>query len=64
MTDSYEQAHAYHETVLPAMEELREPCDFLEQHLDERDWPLPSYFDMMFRLEDKEAAPAGAAVLL
>ncbi len=50
MTDRYEQAHAYHETVLPAMEELREPCDFLEEHLDERDWPLPSYFDMMFRL--------------
>ncbi len=50
LVDRLDKARAYHDHVTVAMEELREPCDLLEQNMDERDWPLPSYFDMMFRM--------------
>ena len=48
--DAYEKARFYHSRVIPAMEQLRERCDFLEEHTDEAVWPLPTYFDLMFRM--------------
>ncbi len=50
LTDPYEKARAFHRNVVPAMETLRGLCDSLEQNTDEAAWPIPSYFDLMFRM--------------
>ena len=48
--ESREQAHAYHDQVVPAMEALRAPADQLEMIVDKELWPFPSYGDLMFEL--------------
>lgn len=48
--ESREQAHAYHDQVVPAMEALRAPADKLEMIVDKELWPFPSYGDLMFEL--------------
>lgn len=46
--ESAEQAHAYHEKVVPAMDALRAPADRLEMIVDKDLWPFPSYGDLIF----------------
>ena len=47
--DDYEKASFYvKDEILPAMEELRKPCDALEQVTDESAWPFPTYGKLLF----------------
>ncbi len=48
--ESAEQAHAYHEKVVPAMDALRAPADRLEMIVDKELWPFPSYGDLLFEV--------------
>lgn len=43
-----EKAIAYHDTVVPAMEEIRYHIDKLELMVDNEMWPLPKYREMLF----------------
>jgi len=45
-----ERAVYYHDTVMPAMEELRAPVDRLEMIVDKEMWPMPSYGDLLFEI--------------
>lgn len=51
--ESAEQAHAYHEKVVPAMDALRAPADRLEMIVDKDLWPFPSYGDLILRYNCK-----------
>jgi glutamine synthetase len=46
--DVHKQAVAMREMVIPAMSTVREAADALEQIVDAKDWPLPTYAEMMF----------------
>ena len=50
MESGSEQAHAYHDKVVPAMAALRAPADKLEMIVDKDLWPFPSYGDLMFEV--------------
>lgn len=43
-----EKAIAYHNTVLPCMETIREYLDDLELMVDNEMWPLPKYRELLF----------------
>ena len=43
-----EKAIAYHDTVVPAMEEIRYHIDKLELMVDNEIWPLPKYRELLF----------------
>lgn len=45
-----EQAHYYHDEVVPAMKALREPVDHLEMIVSKDMWPMPSYSDLLFEV--------------
>ena len=45
-----EQANAYLDIVVPAMEALRAPADKLEMMVDKELWPMPSYGDLIFEV--------------
>lgn len=47
---SRERAGAYHDMVVPAMENLRKPADKLEMIVDKELWPMPSYGDLIFEV--------------
>ena len=44
----YEHAKCYRDTVLPAMDRLREQADRLETLTDDSYWPLPKYRELLF----------------
>ena len=48
MTDALEEAKAYHDQVLPAMQALRAAADAAEGICGRDYWPLPSYSTMLF----------------
>ena len=48
MTDALEEAKAYHDQVLPAMQALRAAADAAEGICGQDYWPLPSYSTMLF----------------
>lgn len=48
ITNEREKAIAYHDTVLPPMEEIRYHIDKLELLVDNEMWPLPKYREMLF----------------
>ena len=50
MESGSEQAHAYHDKVVPAMAALRAPADKLEMIVDKDLWPFPSYGDLIFEV--------------
>lgn len=50
MEDGKDQAFAYQNTVIPAMEALRAPADKLEMLVDKDVWPFPTYADLMFEV--------------
>ena len=43
-----EHAAYYRDSVIPAMQKVRESCDALEAMVDDRLWPLPKYREMLF----------------
>ena len=45
-----EQANYYHDSVMTAMEALRNPVDKLEMKVDKDVWPMPSYGDLIFEV--------------
>ncbi len=45
-----EQAVAYRDEVVTAMEALRAPIDKLEMIVDKEMWPMPSYGDLLFEV--------------
>ena len=50
MEEGENQARYYHDSVFPAMEELRRPVDELEMIVDKEAWPMPSYGDLLFEV--------------
>ena len=50
ITDVKKLAFYYKDTVVPAMDALRAPCDRLETIVDKKAWPFPTYEDMLFEL--------------
>ena len=50
MPEGEKQARYYYKKVVPAMAALRRPVDELERMVDKKDWPMPSYGDMMFEV--------------
>ncbi len=50
MEEGEAQARYYHNTVVPAMADLREPIDQLETMVDKKFWPMPSYGDLLFEV--------------
>ncbi|MDE6304592.1 MAG: glutamine synthetase III [Paramuribaculum sp.] len=43
-----EKAVAYHDTVVPVMDVIRDHIDHLEQMIDNEMWPLPKYRELLF----------------
>lgn len=50
MEEGEECAKYYHDVVMLAMSELREPVDKLEMIVDKEMWPMPSYGDLIFEV--------------
>lgn len=48
MPDERSKAIAYHDTIVPAMEEIRQSIDSLELMVDNEIWPLPKYRELLF----------------
>ncbi len=46
--DSREKAIAYHDTVLPFIDDIRKHIDELELIVDNEMWPLPKYRELLF----------------
>ena len=46
-----EQANYFHDSVIPAMNELRLVADELETMTAEEYWPFPSYGEMLFSVK-------------
>ncbi len=45
-----DRAAACRDEVCPAMKALRSPADALERIVDEKEWPFPTYGDLMFNV--------------
>ena len=41
----------YMEKVLPLMEEARDIIDSIEVDMDRKDWPVPSYGDLLYSVK-------------
>lgn len=50
LTDAYEQAVYYRDSVFTTMGELRQVADQLEEVIDADLWPFPTYTEMLFEL--------------
>ena len=50
MKQGKEQAFYYYRQVVPAMRVLRSPVDELEQMVDKKYWPMPTYADLLFEV--------------
>ncbi|MDE6511889.1 MAG: glutamine synthetase III, partial [Muribaculaceae bacterium] len=48
MPDERSKAIAYHDDIVPAMEEIRKNIDSLELMVDNEIWPLPKYRELLF----------------
>ena len=48
IADEHEKAIAYHDTVVPKMDEIRYQIDKLELIVDDACWPLPKYRELLF----------------
>ena len=44
-------AHYSHSEIVPAMEEVRRYADELELIVGQKDWPYPTYGEMLFYIE-------------
>lgn len=50
MEEGEGQAIFFHDVVMAAMNELRDPVDKLEMIVDKEMWPMPSYGDLIFEV--------------
>jgi glutamine synthetase len=50
MPSGKEQAFAYRNKVVAAMDALRKPADELEKIVDKKYWPFPTYADLIFEV--------------
>ncbi|MDE6712267.1 MAG: glutamine synthetase III [Lachnospiraceae bacterium] len=50
ITDNKEKAFYYKDVIRKDMEALRAPADRLEQIVDKKMWPFPTYADMLFEV--------------
>ncbi len=50
ISEVYEKAVFYRDTIVPAMAALRTPCDEMEVLVDRSMWPFPTYQDLMFEV--------------
>ena len=50
MDDMCRMAHFCHDSLVPAMQQLRTPVDQLELIVDKELWPVPTYGDLMFEV--------------
>lgn len=50
IADEYERACYYHSTLVPVLNEMRVVVDALELLVDKTVWPIPTYYDLLFRL--------------
>lgn len=48
IADMREKAIAYHDTVAPYLEDIRDHIDDLELMVDNQSWPLPKYRELLF----------------
>ena len=48
ITEERKLAYFYKDKVRPAMDALRDPADKLEMLVDKKDWPFPTYADLLF----------------
>ena len=48
LADMRERAIAYHDTVAPYLDEIRDHIDDLELMVDNQMWPLPKYRELLF----------------
>ena len=48
--DIKDKAFFFKDVVFPAMSTLREPADKLEMLVDEKDWPFPTYGELLFNI--------------
>ena len=48
ITDIFEKAQAYSDTVKPYLSSIREHIDHLEMISDNEIWPLPKYRELLF----------------
>ena len=46
--DIAKQAHVARQSIVPAMQSLREYCDSLEETVDDSLWPLPKYRELLW----------------
>ena len=49
--DNLEKANIWKDEVLTSMNELRSVVDTLETIVGEKDWPMPSYIDLLFGIK-------------
>lgn len=47
----YEKARAFHDGIIPRMNDLRAVADELETYVAKKYWPFPSYGDMLFSIK-------------
>ncbi|MBP9481046.1 MAG: hypothetical protein KBF15_06255, partial [Parabacteroides sp.] len=48
IADLREKALAYHDTVAPYLDKIRDHIDDLELMVDNQMWPLPKYRELLF----------------
>jgi glutamine synthetase len=48
ITDLRSRAIAYHDTVIPYLNDIRNHIDELELMVDNKMWPLPKYRELLF----------------
>lgn len=48
ITNEREKAIAYHDTVAPMLESIRQHVDSLEMIVDDQAWPIPKYRELLF----------------
>lgn len=49
-TNSKKKARLYHERVCTEMEHLRSICDAMEKNTDSKAWPIPTYYELLYRI--------------
>ncbi len=49
LEDHSKKAKAYCNNVKPMFDQIREHCDRLEQIIDDQEWTLPTYYELLYR---------------
>ncbi|HBE12851.1 MAG TPA: glutamine synthetase type III, partial [Clostridiales bacterium] len=48
--ESRSRATAFHDQIIPLMNRLRQACDSLELLIPDESWPIPTYYELMYRV--------------